>query len=273
VLDLTTEELQKLVLMTGSKTDLGTYLGLDPKATDQLWKLHNLMTPLTWLREQSRTEQLELLARAGSLEALAKKIGASEAGLRPIYMGEPTRELDWDLDHTLAQFERYRSVKLVAHMNDTRESLVRKVVEKHELELATLIDYSFGGTSNAKGRRAELDFAALRAHAIKEDLNLTKGSQAEYDFDDLFLGRVNVKSSREYRFRARTRRENPRFYKFSTSGHENCDRFVCLCYDAKMQELLGVYVIQAQAAKHTKTITITAKDMSPPDDLRAGHLA
>lgn len=273
MLDLTKDEYQKLVLMVGSKKALGTYLGLDAKQTDELWRTMELRTPLTWLRDQDRTTQLELLAANGSLKRLAERLACSESALRPIYMGEPTRELSWELDFLLEQFERYRSVRLVAHIHGVNESLVRKEVERLELELTELIDYSFGANSNSKGRRAELEFQRLRGENVTEDKNLTQGSQAEYDFDDRILGKVNVKSSRRYQYKARTRRENPHFWKLSTAGWAAADKLVCMCYDDRMQELVGVYAIDAKAAAHSKTITITARELRSPDALQTGDLA
>lgn len=273
MLDLTQTEYQKLVLMVGSKKDLGTYLGLDTKATDQLWRTMDLKTPLTWLRDQPRETQLEMLAKAGSLKVLAKKLSCSEAALRPIYIGEPTRELNWDLEFLLEQFERYKSVRFVAYMNEVNESLVRKEIDRYELDLGDIIDYSFGDNSNSKGRRAEMEYAKLRGENILEDKNKTAGSQAEYDFDDKELGRVNVKSSRQYKYRAKTRKENPFFWKFSSSGWSTTDKLVCMCYDEKMQTLMGVFIIDAADAKHSKTLTITAREMKEPDVLRTSHLA
>jgi hypothetical protein len=181
VLTLKSHELQKLVLMVGSKKALGTYLGMDTKMTDTIWRENNLLTPVAWLRTLARIEQLEMLAKAGSLAKLASKLSCSEAALRPIFIGEPIRELNWELDRLLGNFERYRSVRLVAHMNDVLESLVRKEIERHELELTDLIDYSFGDNSNSKGRRAEVEYLRLRGPKVTEDRNKTNGSQAEFD--------------------------------------------------------------------------------------------
>jgi len=148
-MDLTKDEFQQLVLMLGSKKELGTYLGLDAKATDLLWQNQGLKTPLTWLRDQSREAQLELLAKHGSLKKLAAAIGCSDSALRPLYMGDPKRALDWPLDFLLDQFERYRSVRFIAHLHGVNESLVRKEVERHELEIADLIAEALSNRSDA----------------------------------------------------------------------------------------------------------------------------
>lgn len=269
MLKLTSLEYQKMVLMLGSKKALGTYLGLDTKAANELWVTHNLMTPLTWLREQSRETQLEMLAAAGSLKALAKRLACSDTALRPIYIGEPKRKLDWTKEFLLEQMERFKSVRLVAHMNDVSESLVRKCAELHEVELSVLIDYSFGDNSNSKGRRAEVEYAALRGDFITEDKNVTMGSQADWDFDDTELGRVNVKSSRQYKFTAQTRKQSPDFWKFSTNGCEKADHFVLMCYNEAMNLLEGYVVKEAKGLGHTLTLTVTREELKKPDGLRS----
>jgi len=262
MLSLTDNEYQKLVLMLGSKKALGTYLGLDPKQTDELWRSKSLMSPLTWIKSKTREEQLEMLAKKGSLAKLAESIGCSDSALRPIFMGEPVRELDWTEEFLLEQFEKYRSVRLVAHIHDVNDSLIRKCVEKYELEIADLIDYTVGANSVNKGRRAELDFARLRGSLVTEDKNLTQGSQADYDFDDSVLGRVNVKSSRQYRYRAQTRKDDPLFWKISGKA-ANCDTIVAMCYDKGMENLVGISFLKA-GVWQTSSITLKKKHLSDP---------
>jgi len=149
----------------------------------------------------------------------------------------------WTPDECRDIFKRYRSVRFVARMLGTTESKVRKTVAAAGIEVASLIDYSTGDHSNAKGRRAELDFADLRGDKIICDLNLMMGSQAKYDFDDSELKRVNVKSACRQKYKAKTRKEDPYFWKWSTRGAKECDCFVILCYDEGMQNLIGYKVI------------------------------
>lgn len=266
----TPTELQKLVLMTGSKKGLGTYLGLDPKETDRIWNSNQLKTPLSWLKDQDESERLRLLGKAGSLKALAKRIGCSEAALRPIYLGDPVKMLPWSQTTLLEQLERYGSVRTVAHMNDVTESQVRRLAEACGLDLTDLIDYSANGHANGKGRRAELEFARLRGAHVLADLNKTEGSQAEYDFLDRELGRVNVKSSRQWRYRAQSRQGNPDFWKASNRGWQNADHLVILCYDRKMEQLVGVCKVNTQTNPCDKTILLTRDQLESPDALSVG---
>lgn len=269
-MQFTPTELQKLVLLTGSKKALGLYLGLDLRDLEEVWTTNNLKTPLTWIKTQPRTEQLELLGRSGSLKALAKRLGCSEAALRPIYLGEPVRELDWERDFLLDQIERFGSIRTVAHMNDTTESLVRRRAESLDLDLADLIDYSGNNHANGKGRRAEQHFAALRGACITADRNKLDGSQATYDYDDADFGRVNVKSSRQWRYTAQSRQGSPDFWKASNRGWQAADHLVILCYDRKMETLVGVCKVSTTDPICSKTIIVTRDQLGSPDDLRPG---
>lgn len=225
------------------------------------------MTPLTWIRSKSREEQLELLAKSGSLARLAERLGCSESALRPIYMGEPVKELFISTEEIITLFDRYGSVRAVAFFLDVRESLLRKHVALLGLEITGLIDYSLGENSNAKGRRAELDFAERREALVLEDLNKTQGSQAPYDFKDGLLGRVNVKSSREFRYTAQCRQDSPKYWKFSTRGCDSADFLVCLCYDRRMENLVGFALVTSERARGLGTITLRLEDLQEPDGL------
>lgn len=252
----TTEEFQKIVIMLGSKTKLGIYLGLQGKELDEIWKGQGLLTPAEWFRRQPRSDQLNMLAQAGSLKVLSKKISCSESTLRGILV-EKREELDWEEAFLLEQLDRYGSVRLVAFIHNCGEAHIRRLAERMNVQLAALIDYTTGENSNSKGRRAELEFAELRKHKILADRNVEDGSQALWDYDDIDLGKVNVKSSKRYKYTAQTRRAAPYYWKFSTSGREEAETFVCLCYDDKMGELLGVLIRPAKELPQTSTFTIT----------------
>jgi hypothetical protein len=258
MLDLKPEEYQELVLMTGSKKELGRFLGCDARTLDQLWRQHQLKAPTDWFRAQPRDRQLELLALHRSTKKLASHLGASEASICQILNPTKTTAPSWSEDETLALFERYRSVRFVARMTGTTEAQVRKQVDELGLELTDLIDYSFGDHSNSKGRRAEVEWARREGAAILEDLNKTQGSQARSDFIHATLGRVNVKSSRRWKYKAQTRKGAPFFWKISSNGAENSDHFVAMCYDDRMKELVGIAVLPATGIQGKSTTLFEA---------------
>lgn len=199
------------------------------------------------------------------MKALAKSISCSETALRPIFMGAPTKKLDWTREELLAGMERYKSVRFLAHVKGVSEGLVRACAKEHDVELAELIDYSFGDNSNSKGRRAELEYAKMRGPSrILEDKNLTDGSQARWDFDDAFYGKVNVKSSKRYKYRAETRKDDPFYWKISTTGAEEADYLICMCYDDAMMTLLGVFILDANNVGESNTYTISGAKLNDP---------
>lgn len=253
--NLSRDEHQEIVLMLGSKKEWAIYLGMDDKTATSIWNSLGLVPPTTWWKAISPEEQVQLLSRHGSIAALAAHISVSESFLRPFFI-PPKIVPEWDEDTTISLFEKYRSVRLVARMTNCTEAAVRKRVEELDLEIADLIDYSTGGHSNAKGRRAELDFARLRGEKVLVDRNKVDGSQARWDFDDADLGRVNVKASRRYRYKARTRKGDPDFWKVSTAGREDCDYFAFLCYDEKMTALMGYVFVRSSEVAATKSIQL-----------------
>lgn len=223
----------------------------------------NLTAPSTWLRERTRQEKLELLAKYGSTSQLAKHCGVSDSFVRT-ELGIRAGKLEWSEDELVQVFERLKSVKLVAHMYEVSESEVRRIAEKVGLDITSLIDYSFGDNSNGKGRRAELEFARLRGNHIWADRNLVDGSQALWDFDDDEYRRVNVKSSRRWKYKAQTRKDNPFWWKISTNGREHADNFAVMCYDGMMKELVAWTVFPVSALGDTKSVTLQLQ----PDGLR-----
>jgi len=200
---------------------------------------------------------MAVIANRRGVKQAAKHLGVSEGFLvsrlrsRVKYRNPP--DITWDEDECRDMFERYGSVRFVARMHGATESQVRKAVAALGIEIATLIDYSTGDHSNAKGRRAELDFGEMRGIHIVADKNLVEGSQADYDFDDAELGRVNVKSACRQKYKAKTRVDDPHFWKWSTRGAANCDCFAILCYDEGMQSLIGYTIIETRGKTFKKS--------------------
>ena len=234
-----------------------------------IWSDFNLKTPIMYTKQLPRTLLYSLIADRRGVRQAAKHLGVSEGfligELRSRINWEKPIPLSWDKDECLIVFEKYGSVRFVARMMGCTESLVRKRVAELGIELAPLIDYSTGDNSNAKGRRAELDFAAMRGEAILKDKNLVEGSQAEYDFDDAKLGRVNVKSAGRQRYKAKTRSKDPFFWKWSTRGACKCDCFAVLCYDEDMKTLIG-YTIIASVGDFKKSEILQQINLYHPEE-------
>jgi len=232
--------------MTGSKKAFGQYLGLDAKQLEELWRKCKLQSPANWFRDLKRIKQLELLAKYGSYKVMSKQIGCSESTLRLAILGPKKKDLApdiWTEDMLIGDIKRYGSVRLMARCLKVTEAQIRRLAKAHEIDLTPWLNYSFGENANAKGRRAELEYAKFRGDAIIEDCNLSQGSQATTDFIDREYGRVNVKSSQRYKYKASTRQGNPYYWKFSTSSLEKSDHVAILCYDDKMLKLLGYAIL------------------------------
>jgi hypothetical protein len=252
--------------MTGSKKAWATYLGLEEKEARSTWSELKLLSPAEYVRASKLQDLLALVALKGSVNRAADHLGVSETMLRlelnERLEGSAKKTLPtWSIEACIEIFEKYRSVSLVARITGYSETVIRKKVDDLGLELSTLLDFSFGNNSNAKGRRAELEWARIRGDKVLLDKNVAEGSQASYDFDDRELGRVNVKSSRRYRYRAQSRASDPHFFKFSTKGRENCDHLALMAYDEKMTTLVGMVILPTAKLK-AGTLLLTGKELA-----------
>jgi len=211
-----------------------------------------------------------VIADRRGVKQAAKHLGVSEGFLvthiRMLSRYVHPNDLDWEEDDVRDIFTRYRSVRFVARMFGVTESQIRKEVARLGIEVATLIDYSTGDNSNAKGRRAELDFAKLRGDLIIDDKNLSEGSQAKWDFDDKNLGKVNVKSACRQKYKAKTRVDDPYFWKWSTRGADQCDCFAILCYDEGMQTLIGYTILTTKGKPFKKSEILQKRNLYDPNE-------
>ena len=235
-------ELQELVFMVRSKKEMARYLGISRSELDQLFTSNGLLMPTDYLRELPASLREAKLAEFGSTKRMGDYYGVSDSFLRSLLpCGVPKTDLDWDEETLRDAIIKYGSVRLAARCTGTTESQIRRRAKDLGVELAPLLDYATGDNANAKGRRAELEWKELRAKegVTVGDMNTEAGSQAAYDFNDPILGKVNVKSSRCHKYVARTRADNPWYWKFSTRGAEAADAFVLMFYDREMQNLVG----------------------------------
>lgn len=264
---LTPKEHQELVLMTGSKKAWQTYLGLDDKTARSKWIELQLQAPGAYARSCPADELTHRVLSLGHDKAAAQ-FGMSKSGLIAILrergLATPVNKPAMSEEQLTDMLTTYGSVRFAARILDIPESWLRQEAARLDIDARLLIDYSIGNNANAKGRRAEQDFAKLRGSNITRDLNLTEGSQADYDFDDKLLGRVNVKSSRQYSYKASTRKDAPDFWKVSLNASEKCDRLVCMCYDEKGETLIGMKVIEGCHGITTKTLVILRNELDPP---------
>ena len=262
-MDLTQEEYQQLVVMLGSKKALGKFLGLKAEELNLLWKEKNLTSPLNWIRSKGREFLLETVAFHGSIERAAKYLNVSSSSLRK-ELAFKKNEISWTREEFLSDIEKYKSVRFMARVKNCTELHIRNSAKELKIDLPAVVDFSFGGSQNSKGRRAELDYLALREEKVLKDLNVEEGSQAPYDFEDSELGKVNVKSSKRFKYTAQSRSKDPYYWKFSTKGWEAADLLVCLCYDERMSTLLGFVVVETKGPRGINSVAFTSEDMMEP---------
>jgi len=262
MMDLNKAEHQQLVLMTGSRKAWAVYLGIDEKEARALWNEIGLQTPAQWFRAQTGQVRLELLAKCGSYQKLGAYLHLSVSFLQKEMQIRVTHP-PWTGADVVELFDKYKSVQLVSRIQGIAPTEVRRRIKALGMDLNQLTDYSEGGHANAKGRRAEEDFATLRASKIIEDLNVTIGPHAGYDFDDADFGRVNVKSSKRYKYRARSRADDPFYWKMSCRGKSECDYLILLAYDEGGTSLQGVAVFKSEDVDSMSTVTVQSDQLLP----------
>lgn len=248
---LSPKELQELTLLVGSRKGLLTYLGMERKAFDILWKVADLRTPVEYVRGLTLNQMKSTLIEVGSIEKLAEYYGVSTSFLKSHLT---TLRCFTAPDMTLlseSNLQKYGSVRLMARITGHSEGNVRKYVKANKLE--HLLRYDFSHHNNAKGRRAETYWASLHEGKILEDCNVTQGSQADYDYVHSVLGKVNVKSSKAHRYTAKTRKDNPWYWKFSTKSLEKADTVALVLMDSKMQNPLHTYDLKVTPEMLTST--------------------
>lgn len=237
---MTAEDLQQIVLMVKSRSAFGQYFNLEPKELLAVWSGNKLQIPTEWVMGLSREEFVQIMLEEGSYHKAAERLGVSASTLIKMYRLSKAKN-EWPF--IVAALQKYQSVRLTAWRLRIKESDVRKAVQESGRKMADLVTYTGSSHNNAKGRRAELFYAEVQGDKIKADKNDEEGSKAPYDFDDVTWGRVNVKSGVRQRLRAKTRGSAPYFWKFSSSGKDECDYFACVGYDEKHQNPLIVAMV------------------------------
>lgn len=199
------------------------------------------MTPTDWLRTQTRDQISSRLIKEGSISGAARYYGVSDSFLKSI-LG-PDLNLIEEKPITMESLERYGSVRLTARMAGVSEGRVRAFVKANKLE--RLLKYDFSNHNNGKGRRAETHWASIEGDQILEDCNVTHGSQHDYDYVHKTLGKVNVKSSKAYKYTAKTRAKNPYHWKLSVTGLGKADTCACVLLDTQFKNVLHIFNIPA----------------------------
>lgn len=190
-------------------------LGLDRNEAVKYVREHGCLLPTEHVKKvisESRCVILEELCNLGSISELSKHYGVSSSFMRTQL--SPNRfNRETHLPFVISEIKKYQSISFACRINRWSESQVRQLLKKEQVVLEC--DFSHTMFANAKGRRGEKLFAALRGEHIKEDMNV-KDSQADWDYVDDELGKVQVKSSAPYSYKSHSR-NGENFWKFSTS--------------------------------------------------------
>lgn len=242
------------------------------KVVEPLLKSGEVKKPTDYVAGLSPDSFMEQLANYDGSKGMARQYGVSVAFIRNLWrqysLSEPTKVIGPFTRELLVEgLERYGSVRMLCRLKSVKESEVRKVAKEAGLELAPYLNFEFGNYEVNRGRRAELYWKGQRGVSILRDLNESDSSQSDYDFDDAIYGKVNVKSSKRYRFRSKCRRNSPYFWTFSCNAIEKCDHVVFVLYDAVFENPIGWSVVKSEALRTLgkKTFTVKSEGLGQPD--------
>jgi hypothetical protein len=219
-MNLTDLELQELLLMVGT-AQFHVALGITQPKGAALIKEKGLLKPVQYMRSKTISDIQLALAEHRSFDALADHWGVSESVLVEHYRSlvaysKPPTTTIKDLRD---QVSRLGSVKLLARLTGNSQAQIRAQAKLQKIDINSLDSLaSRSNYATSKGRRGENYYAAQRGSNIVEDHNLADPTHP-FDFTDTQYGRVNVKTSSQFK----DKKKKEKYWKFSTSGTDQCD--------------------------------------------------
>lgn len=268
---LTPPEIQEIFFELKSLKSMKSFFGEKfITVVGPLLEARLVLKPTQYIASMSKDVFLSTLATCGSFRDMASRFGVSSAFIRAkhrIWLAEPEKLLSREA--LISELERLGSVRMLCRIKQLKESWVRRLAKEYGLNISQYLTYSFGQSEVARGRRAELWWKQIRGDSILKDLNEEEGSQADYDFDDKVWGKVNVKSSHRYRFKARCRRAAKFHWCFSSASVQKCDKVVLVFYDEKFENPLcwGVVSSQQVLSLGKKTLTVVESALTNPNPI------
>lgn len=204
-------------------------------------------------------EQQKILTRLGSWTLFARKLGLTNkelAGCRS-YLSLYTLERwlnPWQIEPLL---RRIGSTELFCILHDCKESELRKMCEKHDIDLKP---YAIPiGSKIGVGRKGELFVKEVFGDKVISDSLETEGHQYPFDFVIERYGQVDVKTSARYRFQAKTRSSDPNYWKFYTSGSKDCDYFALVPLDREGNPHIVFMLRNSEEVQAKSYVMITEK--------------
>jgi len=278
LLEFKPDEYQQIMLEVKSQKHFAKFLGISEDQAKEIIRKQKVLFPPEYVRAQTEEYLIERLMIHGSFQKLAGELGVSRAFLLKHLqkLKVPSKFYEAKPRFTKTVFEeeikRIGSVRMMARIHQTTEAHIRQRAGTLGLNLAELIDATTSGYNTGKGARAEELFEEQRA-SVEYSMNKTNGSQAPYDFKDTIFGKVNVKASKSYSYKAKSRAKK-KYWKFSTKGCKNADVFALMFFDDKHQKHLYTMFVTAESivGLDKKTITIDEDTVKPVDINSISHV-
>lgn len=254
--DFEDDELQKMRFLISRPDRLARYFEGDEKGNARY--IENVTKPpVSYVKSLDFTVLSYLILKRG-YRRLAECFGVSESFLR----NEVSFKIKGSSTDKYDLFEPCSEAKLISYVEKIKFSSLLKVITGWTL---TKIKKKVGiprlnvesNLTMSKGRRAELWFKEHRGDSIVKDMNLEDNAKCPYDFQDAFLGRVDVKSAKS----VMTKTRGYRWYfnlKPNEKGLFDCDYFALVGYDSLFE--LPLFLKYIQPKDLIKSAIVVAED-------------
>lgn len=256
--EMTSEEMQEYVLEYGWK-GFRKLTGFSDKKLKELRDAETIALPTDYVRNMKLRDLFQILAKEGSWAKAADRLSVSASFFKKVLKGKnPVKDeipIDgWSASDLVEELRMYGSVRMVARINHIRESSVRSLAKKLDVDISKYVEFDKGMNENAKGRRGELAWKKIRGKYILRDMNEDEGSQSDYDFEDKFMNSVNVKSSKPYTTK------KGQSWKFSLSSIEKCENVVFCAMDKEFNNIQWWFCIRSSVLLQKGVMSISIKE-------------
>lgn len=219
------EEFQKLVVRLGVDY-LAKHVGVTKDHLRKVMRERSIKDSFEFLKGMSDAALLDELRLCGSYESVARRFKVSSSFVKSLYQHMGDRDQTMDVDKVRDEWDRLGYLGLVAVLHDVKISEVQRFAKRHGLKKPESYENE-SSIAHTTGRNGEVDYLRIRGLGKECDLTYTNPT-APFDVQDPEYGRVNVKTSNEFRYSSKTLPWKT-FWKFDLNGRHACDHIAMVC--------------------------------------------
>lgn len=242
ITDISEHDLQ-ILFVRYSKHELVKLLGIKDHEYYTLKKEKRLLNGCEFLKSSTAVLIIDMWRQFKSRGEMARFFRVSPSFLDTIfkrafynYRNPLTLRIDSALELKKA-LQTYGSKGIVAKLMGINTSDMNKLCKRFGIKHSDMASVR-SGYESSKGLTAEKEFEKIRGTDILKNMNEID-PRFPYDYEDKCLGKVNVKSSKSYYARSKSKRGW--YAKFNFNG--GCDNYACFIYDESFRNLLYWFIV------------------------------